>query len=282
MSTLAGACLHWTRRRARRPQLLRSAGRAESLVGEMKEFRADLLAMRQNPSPRGGKRVGNSVWFDLTLSLPLGIALDNSSLGDAVGVTQVLDGGSAAEHNKKFMFEMDSSIAQNWVQQGDRLMMVNGMPCNSKEAAVELISGAKDPSRVRLKFSRERTGFIQVAFPERNFQLPVRPRVLLRRVAEEAGVTFTCTASSCDGSCWHVDDRSQEVYRLCNDVLVGELPSKSQPSGQGTGSFSPFQEVKMQDFVDNDDVAMGFDNTEPLALRPCPELYERAVKRSKR
>lgn len=243
---------------------------------EMKEFSGDLQALQNNPNPRGGKRVGNMVWYDVTLSLPLGLALDNSPRGDAVGVTEVLEGGSTAEHNAKHMLETDRSVAQNWVQQGDRLLTVNGKPCNSKEAAVELISGAADPSRIRLKFARERGGFIQVIFPEQNFKLAVLPRILLRLVAKEAGVGFTCTGSSCDGSCWHVNDRTQDVYRLCNDVLVGEIPSRNQPS-DSLGGLNPFREIRNEDFADPDDVAMGFDNTEPLVLRRCPELYQKVV-----
>lgn len=267
------------RHRARQPLVPRHASDARPLVNEMKQFGRDIMAMRESPEPRGGKRVGNMVWFDITLSLPLGLALDDSSRGDAVGVTAVLDGGSAAEHNARHMLEMDASIAHNWVQQGDRLIMVNGRPCSSKAEAVELITSSSDPKKVRLKFSRERSGFVQVVFPERNFQMAVRPRVLLRLVAEEAGVSFTCTSSSCDGSCWHVNDRSKEVYRLCNDLLVGELPSRNQPE---SSSFSPFKEVNMQDFVDPDDVALAHDNTEPLQLRRCPELYQKAVEQWKK
>uniref|UniRef100_A0A7S2CPH2 PDZ domain-containing protein n=1 Tax=Alexandrium andersonii TaxID=327968 RepID=A0A7S2CPH2_9DINO len=217
------------------------------------------------------------VWFDVALSLPLGLALDDSARGDAVGVTSVLDGGSVAAHNDKHLLETDPRVARNWVQQGDRLITVNGKPCNSKADAVELITSAPDPENIRMKFSRERTGFIQVVFPEKDFKMAVRPRILLSKVAEEAGITF----SNGDGSSWYVNDRTQELYNLCDDILVGELPSRNRPS-DGLGGLNPFKEIQMQDFVDPDDVALGFGNTEPLVLRSCPELYQRALEQQRR
>ena len=32
--------------------------------------------MLKSPHPRNAKRVGNQVWFDVSLTLPLGLALD--------------------------------------------------------------------------------------------------------------------------------------------------------------------------------------------------------------
>ena len=41
-------------------------------------LRKDYTAMLQSPAPRQGKRVGNMVWFDVALKLPLGLVLDTT------------------------------------------------------------------------------------------------------------------------------------------------------------------------------------------------------------
>lgn len=210
--------------------------------------------------------MGSAVWFDVTLSLPLGLRLDESQTGDAVGVSEVMEGGSTAQHNRRCLLEQDEAKKQMWIQQGDRLLMVNGMSCNTQAEAVDLISNAEDKQNIRLKMSRERTGFIKVMFPEPAQEMTVRPRTVLAKVAEAAGhdVEYGCSDGSC-GSCWHVNDRTGEVYVLCQECFTGDIPSRVR--GKEDSIF----------IGEEEDDEETFDNTEPLVLRPCPELHAKAV-----
>lgn len=217
----------------------------------MLQSRGDLSAMTRDPTPRGGKRVGDAVWFDVTLSSPLGLALDNANA--MVGVTAVLDEGSAAAHNEANLVNGE----QNFIQQGDRLIMVNGQRCTTKEEVVEIITSAADKENIRLKFSRPRDGFIQVRFPERDFAMCVRPPVMVRMVAEAAGVTYSCDENNCNGSCWHRDAQSGEVYQVCQDGLVSEVPSLM---AEVRGGIREEWDAK-------------FDNVNALSLEPCPEVF---------
>lgn len=256
-------------RRLRRRVVSRDGEDFTSLANMKK----DLKALQSNPAPRGGKRVGSQVWFEMTLGLPLGLRLDDAPAGDSVGVGQVLPGGSAEAHNQKHIYEKDgASERENFIQVNDRLMSVNGTMVNSQAAAVEIITSAADPQNLKLRFSRERASFITVVFPDRT-PVPVPQKSFLYKAAEavEHPVEFNCSNGSC-GSCWRLNDRTGEIYVLCQDVLACDIPSEFK------GAAEPLFAVAGQD---EDEGSPEFDNTEPLFLQPCPEVYEQFAARWK-
>lgn len=230
--------------------------------------RGSLVACRATElRPRDVKRVGDAVWFDLQLSLPLGLGLTDGS--GVVLVEEVRDGGSAAAHNAKHMPIVETFRRPLWVQEGDQLVTVNGIRCSSTEEAVELIKGAADPSSISMKFARKVGGNIKVLFPESETEATVPANAKVADAADAAGhpVQYRCTDGTC-GSCWHQDARTDEVYLLCQeDCLVGQKPS---------------QTIYKEDTLFWDEKAYRaqlennprFDNTEPLVLRTCPQVYE--------
>lgn len=249
-----------------------SIGAATEDFEEMRKMQGDLEAMRKSPNPRGGRRVGGDVWFDITLGLPLGIRLDESPQGDMVGVSEIIEGGSAFEHNKASMLPKDDSKKKMWLQPGDRLLMVNGVRCNTQEEAVALITGAKDGQNINLKFSRSARGPVTVVFPEPARQVTVPPQTSLSDAALSAGhpVEYDCEDGLC-GKCWHVDDRSGEIYQFCvSGTRVCDVPSKGGVRNldiQLKGLFDAVRGVEAEALTT-------FDNTDPLVLRPCPEIHE--------
>jgi len=245
---------------------------------EMRWMRDDMDRIRKDPNPRGGKRVGDDTYYEVSLGLPLGIALDDHPTKKfMVGVSEVLDEGSAGKHNAIHMTNADKATQQFWIQSGDRLRAVNGSEIKTKEDAVEKITGAKDSDKIVLTFSRERRGFIKVCFPERDVDFTLPRDSSLIGVAKAAGLDFTCDSEDCDGSCWHVNDMSGEVYPMCQFSTLAQVPSKIDPD-EGLipikFGFDPSAET--------DPLEKEQDNTQPIVLRRCPELYQASMEQAKR
>jgi len=233
---------------------------------------AGRMARRASARPREGKRVGSAVWFDVTLGLPLGLKLGDAAAGNRVVVEEVREGGSAFTHNAQHtLYEADHvGNRQQWIQEGDQLLMVNGEVCNSMEAAVELITGAPDPQSVRFKFARG--PYIKVIFPEDGAETTIRAEAAISEAAERAGhkVAYKCADGTC-GSCWRKDYDADEVYVLClDDCKVGKIPSKAVFNDEVNIFWSEKQYRERNDKKNNPN----FDNTEPLVLRSCPEVYQ--------
>lgn len=236
-----------------------------NLLQKMKWLREDMRKKLEDSEPRGGKRVGTEVWFDVTLSAPLGLAIDDHPTKKSfVGVSIVLDEGSVAVHNMKHIYMEEKEGRMNWVQAGDRLVSVNGRAIESKSKAVEFIAQAEDPSRITLKFARAKRGFMKVILPESGTDLTIPRDSTLMLIAQQAGAKFTCEEEECTGSCWHADDRTGEVYVMCQGQAVEEVPSLIDPD-QGLLKLNPWMSATD---------TPKFDNTEPLILRACPELYK--------
>eukprot|EP00435_Cladocopium_sp_Y103_P023505 s1216_g5.t1 len=187
---------------------------AEKTLEEFKEMKKDYEKMRTRPQPRNGKRVGNEVWFDVKLSPPLGLALDTSVDGEAVGVSEVVEGGSAFEYNKNCLRE-DADEKRIWIQPGDRVLMVNGVKTKTTEEVVGVVSKMKEGEKVVLKISRQARGPIQVVFPEPADPVVVRGSTKLVDAARAAGheVIYRCEDGLC-GSCWHVSELTGDIYQL--------------------------------------------------------------------
>ncbi|CAE7353754.1 unnamed protein product [Symbiodinium microadriaticum] len=248
------------------------ATKAEKAFEEFKEMKQDYDAMLKSPHPRNAKRVGNQVWFDVSLALPLGLALDTSWDKEAVGVSQVAESGTAFAYNQRILAE-DSDIQKMWIQPGDRLLMLNGQKVKTQEDVVEIVSKLKEGDKVILKLSREARGPIQVVFPEPAEPVVVRPSAKLQDAARAAGhnVIYACEDGLC-GSCWHVSEKTGDIYQLClESVTATDLPSKAQ------AGFTEQIGGVVQALAGNNQWEPGasWDNTEPLRLRPCPEIYEK-------
>lgn len=226
------------------------------------------MQMQATARPREGKRVGDAVWFDLSLGLPLGLGLSDAA-GGRVVVDAVREGGSAAEHNEKHMLADGTFNRQHWIQPGDQLLMVNNARCGSTAEAVELITGAEDTEHLRLKFVRKCLGNVKVLFPESQAEVSVPFEASVAQAAQVAGhpVEYRCTDGTC-GSCWQQDERTEEVYLLCQeDCTVGRVPSQTMFSEESI--FWNEREARERQAL-----TPNFDNSEPLILRSCPEVYE--------
>eukprot|EP00929_Paragymnodinium_shiwhaense_P095684 TRINITY_DN56922_c0_g2_i1.p1 TRINITY_DN56922_c0_g2~~TRINITY_DN56922_c0_g2_i1.p1 ORF type:complete len:376 (-),score=91.06 TRINITY_DN56922_c0_g2_i1:196-1323(-) len=227
----------------------------------------------QDYKPREGKVVNNAVWFDIELSLPLGLGLKDAG-GDrnAVIVEEVRDGGSAAAHNDKYILaEPGPYVRQHFILEGDQLLMVNGQTCNCVADAVEYVQAAEDQEHIRLKFARQPIGSVRVVFPEDGTQITAPHSAQASEAAENAGheVEYKCTDGTC-GSCWRRDERSGEVYLLCiDDITVGRIPSKTAYS-DGDDIFWSDKKFRERKFAPG----KNFNNTEPLVLKSCPEVYQ--------
>lgn len=233
--------------------------------------------MRADPNPRGGKRVGGEVWFDISLALPFGLRLDESPRGDAVGISEILPGGSADAHNKAHVVTQDTGVPQMWLQPGDKLLAVNGKKCSTKDEAVALIAATKEGQKVSLKLARNRRGPVTVVFPEPARRVTVPPRTKLSDAARAAGheVEYDCEDGLC-GKCWHVNDISGEVYQLCvSSTTACDIPSKGGVRNLDVQLKGLIGALKGEDVPDV--FTAIFDNTEPLLLRPCPEIHMRMV-----
>mmetsp|Transcript_18930 Transcript_18930/g.47477 ORF Transcript_18930/g.47477 Transcript_18930/m.47477 type:complete len:361 (-) Transcript_18930:220-1302(-) len=219
--------------------------------------------------PREGKQVGDAVWFDVTLSLPLGLGLTMGTQAAGVFVEEVREGGSMFEHNKKHTLSEANFGRQHFVQEGDRLLMVNGQNCSSVDEAVALITGAADQANLQLKFARKLNGNVTMIFPESGTEIAAPGQVRVKQAAQMAGhdVVYNCTDGTC-GTCWHKDELTDEVYLLCQeDCKVGLIPSQSMFVEQSI--FFDLEDYQARQGSDPN-----FRNTEPLVLRSCPEVYE--------
>ncbi|CAE8642435.1 unnamed protein product [Polarella glacialis] len=223
----------------------------------------------RKPRDREGKLVRGCVWFDVTLSLPLGLQLEDSPQGGS-RVTAIGDSGSAADHNKLHTFGNEDDFRRYFfIQEGDKLLMVNSTPVKSTEHAVECITGAADKQALKLKFERLALGNVKVIFPEDGTEITAPGSAQVAAAAAAAGheVEYKCTDGTC-GRCWRKDHDANEVYRLCiDDFTVGKIPSKTIFKED-----SPFWDEKQyQERAKNNPY---FDNREPLVLKSCPEDYE--------
>lgn len=252
----------------RTAQAVASMGFVAALVG------APLLkrrAVQHKSSCRGqrdGKRVRGELWFDVTLSPPLGLALQDFDGG--VVVEQVRAGGSAEQHNSRYLVTDGVANSPNFIQTGDQLLFVNGTRCTSTESAVELIMAAaqEEDAQVTLKLSRAPRGYVTVVFPEDGTSATASGNTPLSDVAEDAkhAVEYRCTDGTC-GSCWRMDYSSGEIYWLCvDDTKPGLLPSKNMFKEETIF----WSEKEYRNRANNDP---NFDNTEPLVLKSCPEVY---------
>eukprot|EP00931_Biecheleriopsis_adriatica_P036598 TRINITY_DN21073_c0_g1_i1.p1 TRINITY_DN21073_c0_g1~~TRINITY_DN21073_c0_g1_i1.p1 ORF type:complete len:367 (+),score=67.22 TRINITY_DN21073_c0_g1_i1:51-1151(+) len=247
----------------------------KEIVEEMKNMRRDMDALRKSPRPRNGKRVGAEVWFDVELSKPLGLRIDENDNGDQVGISEVLPGGSAWEHFKECVYEKEESKKRIWLQPGDRLMQVNGETVNTQEAAVEAISKVPEDQKVRLKVARPSRGPIQVIFPEPAKPVVVRANTRLADAATAAGhKAVICPEDFCNGRCWHQEEQTKVIYQLCvTDCTAGNLPNKVKGGGLSEGIGGVFNALTKTGAAPEPGTT--WDNTEPLVLRPCPEIYDR-------
>jgi len=219
--------------------------------------------------PREGKRVGDAIWFDLTLSLPLGLGLTLSPRDGGVFVDEVREGGSAFEHNQKHTVSEANFGRKHFIQEGDQLLMVNGQRCSSVDEAVAQLTSAEDPENLQMKFVRKLGGNVKLIFPESGTEIAAPGQVPMQKAAKAAGheVVYACTDGTC-GTCWHKDEKSGEVYLLCQeDCKVGLIPSLSMFTEE-----SIF--FDLDDYKSRQGVNPNFENTEPLVLRTCPEVYE--------
>lgn len=253
---------------------------------DMLRFQQEMKEIEANPNPRGGKRVGSEVWYDLKLSLPLGLRLDTAPGNNIVGVSEVLEGGSAWEHNEKNTWtapdNREDAEAQgfgtaeglaNFVQVGDRLISVNGQKVRTQEEVVDIVQQVEEGGTVTIRFGRQSRGPITVVFPYPARRVVVAPKTRLMEAAFSAGhyLDLTGCEDSCDGSCWHLDERSNEIYQLCVESCIAcEIPSNG-----GVGNLGKQVAAFAQVAAGNEAVMTTFDNTEPLVLRRCPEIYER-------
>lgn len=235
----------------------------------------DLEKMQSDPRPRGGKRVGAEVWYDVSLKMPLGVRLDEAESGEvAVGVSEVFEGGSVYEHNEEVTF-----AKKNFVQPGDRLIQVNGKSVKTQNDAVALITSTPEGGKVALKFARSSMGPIKVFFPEPAIPVVVPAKSKLSDVARNAGhdVTYSDACGGgedgerCDGACWHLNNATGDIYQLCNpSCLASEIP------GSGGVKNLDKQLFGLAAAVANVDVGMTtWPNTEPLVLIPCPDLAKK-------
>lgn len=219
---------------------------------------------------RDGKQVGDAVWFDVTLTPPLGLALQDDQSRSRVVVEQVRAGGSAAEHNKRYTITDGVYRVPHFIQLGDELLFVNGIRCKTVESAVELITqAAEERGEVDLKFSRNTPGYVTVVFPEDGTAATCSGAETISDAAETANhtVEYKCTDGTC-GSCWRKDYSADEIYVLCfDDVKVGGIPS--QTVYKESSIF--WSERAWKERQNNNP---NFDNTEPLILKSCPEDYQ--------
>eukprot|EP00415_Alexandrium_ostenfeldii_P000682 UN0682 len=186
--------------------------------------------------PEGAKAVGDKTWFDVTLTKPLGIKLENGPKGpgSGIGIGDVMEGGSAWELRAEALAKAGTGQAITmWVQEGDELLMVDGQPCGGGlEKAVELIGNAGDS--VVLKFSRPKRGNVQVVFPD-GLRVTSPRQAPLRDLAASAGYQWP--------GGWLVDQASGERYDLTSqNCCASVIPSAYSTHGedglkQGLGDF---------------------------------------------
>jgi len=235
-------------------------------------------AIAKEPS-RGGKRVMSEVWFDLDLPLPLGIELKDAPDGTGCYVASLREGGSALEHNRLELLDLEEKERlkeqpQHWVQEVDFLRFVNGTRVTSVDEAVEKIQAAAAESDIlKLGFARKWNRTVKVVFPGDKTEATADYNEPIAQAAAKANhlVKYQCNDGEC-GSCWHKDDRTDEVYVMClEDCKVGFLPSKTA-FNEDSGSII-WNEKAERERKDPKNSPY-FDNTEPLILRECPEVYE--------
>mmetsp|Transcript_93480 Transcript_93480/g.166321 ORF Transcript_93480/g.166321 Transcript_93480/m.166321 type:complete len:409 (-) Transcript_93480:50-1276(-) len=237
---------------------------AESLV----EMGKGLKKMARDPRPRGGKRVGTEVWFDATLPLPLGLRLDEAPSGDMVGVSEVYEDSNAEAYNRAVLAETDTEKQKNWIQPGDRLRAVNGKTVSTQDDAVTLLTAQEPGETITLSLSRDIRGALTVVFPEPARSVVVYPKSKLRDAAKMAGheVEICPEDGGCKGTCWHTCDSTGDIYQLCID----ECTASVRPSSTVKQRLSVAENFNDMMGVYNEENT--WDNTEPLVLRPCPEI----------
>jgi len=242
---------------------------------ELQNMKQDLQVANKQPSVRrGGKRVGSEIWFDLELPSPFGLRLDDAVSGDCVGVSEVLEGGSAFAHNQEATVGKEGEQPKMFIQPGDKVIMVNGIRCYTKDQVVEQVGIANEQGleSVRMKFARYNRGPITVVFPEPAQPITVASRAPLVSVALAAGhfIDYDACEDGCSGKCWHIDDRTNEIYQFCiEDQVVCDLPSKGGVRNLDVQLKGLVAAVKGEE----PEALTTFDNSEALVLRPCPEIY---------
>jgi len=271
------------------PQLsspLHNAWNSCASVGAIAMMASPLLSLKRkkarttrcglNDPARGGRRVMSEVWFDLELSLPLGLELKDKPDGSGVYVASIRPGGSAMEHNEKELLQEKGRFdrPQHWVQELDTLRFVNGTRVPTVDDAVEAIqAAAADADSVTLGLARRWNRTVKVVFSDEGVMATADYQDTMANAAAKAEhlVKYQCNDGEC-GSCWRKDDRTGEIYVLClDDVKVGLLPSKTA-FNDDTGNV--FWNEKAERERKDPKNSPYFDNTEPLVLRSCPEVYE--------
>lgn len=254
----------------------RSASQGQEDFKELQYMKQDLEVNRQKgEARRGGKRVGSEVWFDLELPPPFGLRLDDAVSGDCVGVSEVLEGGSAFAHNQEAYVAKEGAEAKMFIQPGDKVIMVNGIRCYTKDQVVEQIVEAKEKgmSTIRVKFARYNRGPITVVFPERApLTVGARSPLVSVALAAQYFIDYDACEDACSGKCWHIDDRTQEIYQFCiEDQVICDLPSTGGVKNLDVQLKGLAAAVKGEE----PEKLSTFDNSEALVLRPCPEIYKR-------
>lgn len=218
--------------------------------------RADFWAPRagfakERPLPDGVEELAGDIYFDLTLSKPLGIVLIDSpdGRGNGCGIQEILDEGSAP----LLLDQVATGEAKGmWVQEGDELVQVEGEDIDRDCAKASQMIGQAGES-VMLTFKRSKKGAIQVIFPG-NKRVTAPRYVMLSRLADKVGFNSGCSrADGRDPNCWFEDPATGEVYILPLNV-PGIIPSIFREGGEG--------------FSDSE-----FESWVPLRLQPAPKAF---------
>lgn len=228
----------------------------KNAIAEFLKPRMGKGTLRELPS--NAEMIGTlKIVYEVSLQKPLGIALVDapSGPGFGVGVEEVIEGGSADQLLQEVLDGKDSM----WIQEGDELEAVNGIPVDGyQDKAVELIMASGD--EVKLQFARPRKGFIKVVFPGRKSITSPRAAIL-QRLAEKVGYNSGCTCKDGrDPKCWYKDPATGEVYVLPLNCpgLVPSVWRKSDEAGSRPG------EAEYECWI-------------PLRLEYAPEEYEKAI-----
>eukprot|EP00931_Biecheleriopsis_adriatica_P004952 TRINITY_DN106531_c0_g1_i1.p1 TRINITY_DN106531_c0_g1~~TRINITY_DN106531_c0_g1_i1.p1 ORF type:complete len:309 (+),score=43.70 TRINITY_DN106531_c0_g1_i1:62-928(+) len=179
-------------------------------------------ASRAEWNSRCDKADGRAV-FDLRVTKPLGVEMQEFPDRPGAGIAQVMQGGGVDALNNRALLDHESSM---WALEGDEVIAVNGSPCEGAEldAIVALIAGSEG-SEVTLTLARNYLktpkGPVKVVFLPSGKMATVGRRKPLSEVAEfaEEDVNYACKEGWC-GTCWHREQCTGDLFKPC----CGEVP----------------------------------------------------------